>query len=345
MGVVNVGINGFGRIGRNVYRALHKMAGTRQNRAIRIVAANDIANVGNLAYLLKYDSAHGILDAKVDYRDGAIVVNGQKITMFAEKNPADIPWGDHGVQIVIESTGLFRKFEHAAEHLKGGAGKVIVSAPFKTKEGEKDKGPTIVMGVNENTLKPEDAVVSNASCTTNCLAPVVKVLDESFGVTDGFMTTIHAATGGQKVVDMPNASDWRRGRAANENLIPTSTGAARAIGKVLPDLDGMIDGIAMRYNARTGSIVDLSAGLKKDVDVAEVNAAMEAAAAGELKGILGYSEEQIVAVDIVGNPLSSIFDSTMTMARGNRVKVFSWYDNEMGYSNRALDLALYMAGL
>ena len=330
---VKVGINGFGRIGRMVYRA---MAG--DNR-FDVVAINDLGNVEVMAHLLKYDSIHGVAFDKVEANGDTIVADGHKIQVLSERDPKDLPWGKLGVEIVIESTGFFTDGEKAAAHIEAGAKKVIISAPATNVDG------TFVMGVNDNTYdKDKHNIVSNASCTTNCLAPFTKVLLENFGIKRGYMNTIHSYTGDQVVLDGPH-KDLRRARASAMNMIPTSTGAARAIGLVLPELQGKLDGFATRVPTPDGSMVDLTVELEKEVTKEEINAAMKKAAEGELKGILEYTEDPVVSSDIIDNPHSSIFDSKMTMVLGdknNMVKCVSWYDNEWGYSNRAADLAAIM---
>jgi glyceraldehyde 3-phosphate dehydrogenase len=324
---VRVGINGFGRIGRNVFRAA---AG---NDDIEIVAVNDITDTGTLAYLLQYDSVFGRYPGEVAADGDAIVVDGRRVKVFAERDPGALPWGELGIEVVVESTGLFTDRDKAAAHLNGGAKKVIISAPAK--------GPdiTICLGVNDDQYDPAvHHVVSNASCTTNCLAPLAKVLDESFGLVQGFMTTCHAYTNDQRILDLPH-SDLRRARAAALSIIPTSTGAARAIGEVLPHLKGKLDGLALRVPTPDGSVVDLTVEVGRATTVAEVNAAMKAAADGPLNGILGYTTAPIVSRDIIGDSHSSLFDSGLTMVRGTTVKVISWYDNEWGYSCRVVELA------
>jgi glyceraldehyde 3-phosphate dehydrogenase len=324
---VRVGINGFGRIGRNVFRAA---AG---NDDVEIVAVNDITDTSTLAYLLQYDSVFGRYPGEVSADGDAIVVDGRRVKVLAERDPSALPWSELGVDVVVESTGLFTDRDKAAAHLDGGAKKVIISAPAK--------GPdiTIVLGVNDDQYDPAvHHVVSNASCTTNCLAPVAKVLDESFGLVQGFMTTCHAYTNDQRILDLPH-SDLRRARAAALSIIPTSTGAARAIGEVLPHLKGKLDGFALRVPTPDGSIVDLTAQVGRETTVQEVNAAMKSAAEGPLKGILGYTDAPIVSRDVIGDSHSSLFDSGLTMVRGTTVKVVSWYDNEWGYSCRVVQLA------
>ncbi len=322
----NVAINGFGRIGRLVFRGLIK------RDDINVCAINDITDLKTLVHLLKYDSVHGRLPFPVEMKDNSIVVNGKEIRITAERNPADLPWKELKIDVVVESTGIFRSREKAALHLEAGAKKVIISAPSKG-----DVDATIVLGVNGDQLKDEHVVISNASCTTNCLAPVMKVLNETFGVENAFMTTIHSYTNDQNVLDLPH-SDLRRARAAAVNMIPTTTGAAIATSKVIPALKGKIDGMAVRVPTPDGSLVDVTAVLSKEATIEEVNAAMKAAAECEMKGILEYTEDPIVSSDIVGNSHSSIFDAKSTMANGNVVKVLSWYDNEWGYSSRVVDL-------
>jgi len=327
-----VGINGFGRIGRNFYRSL-----VAQNADIEIVGVNDLTDTKTLAHLLKYDSVLGRLGRPVEAEPDAIVVDGRRIPVSAQTDPGQLPWADLGADIVIESTGHFTDAAKARAHLDAGAKKVIISAPAK---GE---AVTIVMGVNEQDYDPSrDAIISNASCTTNCLAPMAKVLDDEFGIVTGMMTTIHAYTNDQRILDFPH-SDLRRTRAAAVNMIPTSTGAAKAIGLVLPNLKGKLDGYAMRVPIPTGSATDLTVVLARDVTKDEVNAAMRAASEGPLKGYLSYTEDPIVSTDIVTDPSSCIFDSGLTNASGSLVKVVGWYDNEWGYSNRLVDLVGYVA--
>ena len=326
---VRVGINGFGRIGRNVFRAARGV-----DDGIEIVAVNDITDAGTLAHLLDYDSVFGRYPGTVAAGDGEIVVDGTPVTVFAERDPAKLPWGDLGVDVVIESTGLFTDRDKAAAHLAGGAKKVIISAPAK--------GPdlTVCLGVNDGDYDPaRHDVISNASCTTNCLAPLAKVLLDGFGLEQGFMTTCHAYTNDQRILDLPH-SDLRRARAAALSIIPTSTGAARAIGEVLPQLKGKLDGIALRVPVPDGSVVDLTCQVSRATTADEVNAAFRAAAeSGPLKGILGYTEDPIVSRDIVGDSRSSLVDGALTMVSGTTVKVVSWYDNEWGYSCRLAELA------
>lgn len=322
-----VGINGFGRIGRNFFRAA-----LEQGADIEIVAVNDLTDNKTLAHLLKYDSITGRFQGEVSYDDEGIVVDGKHIKVLAQRNPADLPWGELGVEVVVESTGFFTDGEKAKAHLDAGAKKVVISAPAKNVDG------TFVMGVNEDKYDGATMnIVSNASCTTNCLAPLAKVLEENFGIERGIMTTIHSYTGDQRVLDAPH-KDLRRARAAALNMIPTKTGAAQAVALVLPQLEGKFDGLAVRVPTPTGSLTDLTFIAKKEVSVEAVKAAVKAAAEGELKGVLEYTEDPIVSSDIVGNPHTSIFDATETKVIGNLVKVLSWYDNEWGYSNALVRL-------
>jgi glyceraldehyde 3-phosphate dehydrogenase len=327
-----IGINGFGRIGRNVFKLLVASS------EFEVAAINDLTSPKTLAHLLKYDSVSGRFDGTVTSTEDGIVVNGKEIKVLKEKDPAALPWGDLGVDMVLESTGVFTSKEACLKHVTGGAKKVLLSVPPKDAVDA-----IIVMGVNDDTLKSSDQVISNASCTTNCLAPMAKVIHETFGIVRGFMTTVHAYTNDQKVLDMPH-SDLRRARAAANAIIPTTTGAARAVGKVLPDLAGKLDGFAMRVPVIDASVVDLVAILEKGATKDAINAAIKAAAEGPLKGILEYTEDEIVSCDIIGNPASSVFDSKLTMVMGeNFVKLVSWYDNEWGYSNRCVDLFRKMA--
>ncbi len=324
---VKIGINGFGRIGRSVFRILSDRSD------VEVAGINDLFENQQLVYLLKYDSVMGVFPKEVTADDDFMYVDGRKIAMTAEKDPAKIPWGDLGVDIVIESTGVFTKKEALEKHLQGGARKVILTVPAKD-----EIDATIVVGVNDDTLKPEHRLVSNASCTTNCLAPIAKILHERFGIEEGFITTVHAYTNDQRLADVPH-KDFRRSRAATQNIIPTTTGAARAVGKVLPQLKGKLDGMAIRVPVPDGSIVDLVAKLGKTPSAEEVNAAVREAAAGPLADIVEYSEVPLVSTDIIGNPHSSIFDALSTRAAGDGyVKVIAWYDNEWGYSNRVVDL-------
>jgi glyceraldehyde 3-phosphate dehydrogenase len=328
---VKVGINGFGRIGRNVFRAA-KAA----NAEIEFVAVNDLVDTATMAHLLEYDSILGRYPGEVEAGDGVIAVDGDDVKMLSERDPAQLPWGDLGVDVVIESTGFFTARADAAKHLGAGAKKVIISAPAK------EPDVTVALGVNfDSDYDPErHDVISNASCTTNCLAPLAKVLHEAFGIEQGLMTTIHAYTADQRLQDMPH-KDLRRARAAALNLIPTTTGAAKAVGLVLPELNGKLNGFAMRAPVPTGSVVDLTFNAEKAVNPEEINAAVKAAAEGPLRGILSYTEDPIVSTDIVGDPHSSIFDAgeTMVIGDGKLAKVVSWYDNEWGYSNRCVELA------
>ncbi|MFJ1799599.1 type I glyceraldehyde-3-phosphate dehydrogenase [Streptomyces sp. NPDC098077] len=330
---IRVGINGFGRIGRNYFRAL-----LEQGADIEIVAVNDLGDTATTAHLLKYDTILGRLKAEVSHTADTITVDGHTVKVLSERNPADIPWGELGVDIVIESTGIFTKKADAEKHITGGAKKVLISAPAK------DEDITIVMGVNQDQYDAANHnVISNASCTTNCVAPMAKVLDENFGIVKGLMTTVHAYTNDQRILDFPH-SDLRRARAAAENIIPTTTGAAKATALVLPQLKGKLDGIAMRVPVPTGSATDLVVTLQREVTKDEVNAAFKKASDdGALKGFLTYTEDPIVSSDIVGDPSSCTFDSSLTMVQeGNSVKILGWYDNEWGYSNRLVDLTVFV---
>ena len=330
---VKVGINGFGRIGRVVFRA------ALRNPNVEVVAVNDLTDANMLAHLLKYDSVHGTLQDDVKVDGDYLVVGGHKVKVVAERDPAQLPWGELGVEVVVESTGRFTKRADAAKHLEAGAKKVIISAPAS------DEDITIVMGVNEDKYDAASHnVISNASCTTNCLAPFAKVLNDKFGIKRGMMTTIHSYTNDQQILDLPH-KDYRRARAAAENIIPTTTGAAKAVSLVLPELKGKLNGGAMRVPTPNVSLVDLVADLEKEVTVEDINNALKEAAEGDLKGILGYSEEPLVSGDYNGNTNSSTIDALSTMVmEGNMVKVISWYDNETGYSNRVVDLIDYIAG-
>jgi glyceraldehyde 3-phosphate dehydrogenase len=332
--MIKVAINGFGRIGRAVFRSAYK------DPDIQFVAINDLLENDQLAYLLRYDSVMGGFSGTVKARSNGIEVDGTEVPVYEEKDPAALPWGKLGVDVVIESTGLFLAPEKAKAHLDAGAKKVALSAPAKWDV------KTVVMNVNDDTLTADDKIVSNASCTTNCLAPLVKVLDDTFGVDHGFMTTIHAYTSSQPIVDGPSKK-WkqRRGRAGAVNIVPTTTGAAKAVGLVLPHLNGKLDGMAMRVPIPAGSIVDLTAVVKKETTTEEVNSAFRNAADGKLKNILAYNEDPIVSSDILGNPHGSIFDSPSTMVHGDLVKVVSWYDNEWGYSSQLVRLVKKMASL
>jgi glyceraldehyde 3-phosphate dehydrogenase len=333
---IKVGINGFGRIGRLVYR----IAMARPSE-FEVVHVNDLTDAETLAYLLKYDSVHGRFDGEVGVQDAkTLTVSGKKLTMSAEKDPAAIKWGDMGVELVVDSTGVFRKRDQLAKHLAGGARKVILSAPAK---GALDA--TVVIGVNEKTLTPQHTIVSNASCTTNALAPLAKVLHEKFGIKRGLMTTVHAFTNDQRLLDLPH-DNMRRSRTASANIVPTSTGAATAVGEVLPALNGKLNGMALRVPVTDGSIVDLTAELEKPATKEEINAALKAAANGPMKGIMVYTEDEIVSSDIVGQPESSIIDAQLTEVQDKTlVKTFAWYDNEWGYSNRVVDLIALMGNL
>lgn len=327
-----VGINGFGRIGRNVLRA------ALGNPDINIVAVNDLTDAKTLAHLLKYDSVHGTFAAEVKEENGALVVNGKRIQVLAQTDPSKLPWKDLGVEVVVESTGRFTEGAKAKAHLDAGAKKVIISAPAKGED------ITIVMGVNEEQYDPaKHNIISNASCTTNCLAPFTKVLLENFGIESGLMTTVHSYTNDQKILDLPH-KDLRRARAAGLSIIPTTTGAAKAVGLVLPEVKGKLNGFAMRVPTPNVSITDLTVNLKKETTAEEINNALKKAAAGSLKGIMGYTDEPLVSRDFNGNPLSSIIDGLSTMVvNGRMAKVVSWYDNEWGYSNRINDLIVYLA--
>jgi glyceraldehyde 3-phosphate dehydrogenase len=325
-----IAINGFGRIGRLTFRNLI------ENENVEIVAINDLTATDMLAHLLKYDSAHGRFNGTVEHTENSLIVNGKEITVYAQRDPETLPWAELGIDVVIESTGFFRDAEGMGKHIKAGAKKVALSAPAS------GDIKTIVLGVNDGELTADDTMVSNASCTTNCLSPMAKVLDEKFGIESGFMCTIHAYTSDQRIQDAPH-SDKRRARAAAVNMIPTSTGAAKAVALVLPQLKGKLDGYAMRVPTITGSATDLTVTLSKEVTAEEVNAAMKEAAEGPLKGILMYTEDPIVSSDIVGDKHSCIFDAGVTSAKGNLVKVLGWYDNEAGYSARLANLVERLA--
>ena len=331
---VKVGINGFGRIGRLVFRA------AMSNKDIEIVGINDLGSVDYLAYMLKYDTVHGRFNGTIeaDTANNKLIVNGKAIRATAEKDPANLKWNEIGAEYIVESTGLFLTQETAAAHIKAGAKYVVMSAPSK------DATPMFVCGVNEKSYKKGTAIVSNASCTTNCLAPVAKVLHDNWGIKDGLMTTIHAMTASQKTVDGPSAKDWRGGRAASGNIIPSSTGAAKAVGKVIPELNGKLTGMSMRVPTLDVSVVDLTVNLLKPAAYEEICKKMKAESEGSLKGILGYTEEAVVSSDFIGCPLSSIFDADAGIALTDTfVKVVAWYDNETGYSNRVVDLIAHMA--
>jgi glyceraldehyde 3-phosphate dehydrogenase len=327
--MTRVAINGFGRIGRSVFRVISQ----RSDAGIEIVAINDLADDEMATYLLKHDTVMGEFPGEVKLEDGHLVAGGHRARLLTVRNPADLPWGEMGVDVVIESTGVFRTRETVADHIEAGAKRVILTVPAKD-----ELDATVVLGVNDGDLGADDEIVSNASCTTNCLAPIAKILDDAFGIVRGVMTTVHAYTNDQRLADVPH-KDLRRSRAATENIIPTTTGAAKAVGKVLPALNGKLDGIAMRVPVPDGSTVDLVVELKKDVTAEEVNAAVKAAAEGPMAGIVQYTEDALVSTDIIGNPHSSIFDAESTkVIGGNKVKLLSWYDNEWGYSNRVVDL-------
>ena len=324
----NVAINGFGRIGRSILRII-----VENDSGINVVAINDLGNYENLAYLLKHDSVMGILDRKVSVAGDKLIVDDRTIQLTSIKDPAELPWKEMDVDVVVESTGIFRDSESLNKHLDAGAKKVLLTVPPKD-----DIDATIVLGVNDGDLKPEDKIVSNASCTTNCLAPIAKVLDDNFGIISGLMTTVHAYTNDQALAETTH-SDFRRGRSATQNIIPTSTGAAKAVGMVLPELNGKLDGMAMRVPVPDGSVVDLVVELEKKVSIDDINKAVKNAADNELNGILEYSEVPLVSTDILNNPHSSIYDASSTqLLEGNHVKVVCWYDNEWGYSNRVVDL-------
>ena len=325
-----IAINGFGRIGRLAFRQLVSRP------AFQVVVINDLTDVETLAHLLKYDSIHGLFPGDVSVSNGNLVVNGQEIQITAERNPADLPWGASQVDLVVESTGVFADAQKASAHLTAGAGKVIISAPAK------GNLKTVVLGVNDDILTADDRIVSNASCTTNCLAPMAKVLNDTFGLETGYITTIHAYTADQRLQDAPH-KDLRRARAAALSMIPTSTGAAKAVGLVLPELAGKLDGMAVRVPTPTGSVTDLTATLKTEATTEQVNAALKAAAEGPMKGIVQYCEDPIVSVDIVGNTHSCVIDAALTKCTGNLVKVFGWYDNEAGYATRVVDLTERLA--
>lgn len=331
--MINIAINGFGRIGRNILRAIFE--NPKYMDKINLVVINDLAPISTSKHLLKYDSVHGIFKEEVDNDESAIIVNGHRIIYYSETNPEDLPWKDFEIDIVFECTGRFTHKEDAISHLKAGAKKVLISAPGK------DVDNTIVYGVNHKTLNNDDFIVSNASCTTNCLAPIAKVLEEEFGISKGLMTTIHAYTGDQKIVDTAH-SDLFRARAAAQSMIPTKTGAAKSLGLVLPSLSGKVDGMAMRVPTANVSVVDFTVLLEKNTDIKEINKAMKKASESYLKGILGYNEEPLVSIDYNHNTNSSIYDSTQIIqVEDNLFKIISWYDNEWGFSNRMLDTAIY----
>jgi glyceraldehyde 3-phosphate dehydrogenase len=328
---MKIGINGFGRIGRLVFRA------AINNPKVEIVGINDLIEVDYMAYMLKYDSTHGRFNGEVAVEGGMLVVNGKKIRVTAEKDPANLKWDEVGAEYVVESTGLFLEKEKAALHIKAGAKRVIMSAPAK------DDTPTFVMGVNSDKYTADMSVVSNASCTTNCLAPVAKVLNDNFGIVEGLMTTVHAVTATQKTVDGPSAKDWRGGRGAYQNIIPSSTGAAKAVGLVIPELKGKLTGMSFRVPTANVSVVDLTCRLNKGASYEEIKAVMKKASENELKGILGYTEDEVVSNDFLGDARTSIFDAKAGISlTDNFVKVVSWYDNEWGYSNKLVDLICHM---
>lgn len=331
---VKVGINGFGRIGRVIFRILHERGG------VEVVGINDLTDAATLAHLLKYDSTHGRFKGQVSAKDNAIVVDGREIAITSQKDPSQLPWGKLGVDVVVESTGVFRSRDKIELHLKAGARKVLLTVPSKAAS---DVDATVVLGVNDKDLTADAKIVSNASCTTNCLAPVAKAVNDAIGIENGLMTTIHSYTNDQSILDFPH-SDLRRARTAAINMIPSSTGAAKAIGLVIPELNGLLNGFAVRVPTWDGSMVDLVCTLKRDASVEEINQIVKAAAEGPMKGVLEYTEDEIVSTDVIGNPSSSIFDAKCTMMIGKRmVKLVSWYDNEYGYSSRCADLIERMA--
>jgi len=334
MSTIKVGINGFGRIGRLVFRAMTE----RDN--IEVVGINDLINAEYMAYMLKYDSVHGIFPGEVSVEGNDLVVNGKKIRVTAERDPNNLKWNEIGADYIVESTGLFLDKENAAKHINAGAKKVILSAPSK------DDTPMFVMGVNHNELTDDIKILSNASCTTNCLAPLAKVIHDNFGIEEGLMTTVHATTATQKTVDGPSMKDWRGGRAALNNIIPSSTGAAKAVGKVIPELNGKLTGMSFRVPTVDVSVVDLTVRLEKETSYEEICAAIKAASEGELKGILGYTEDAVVSQDFIGDKRTSIFDKDAgIMLSPKFVKLVSWYDNEMGYSNKLVDMLIHAASL
>ncbi len=332
--MIKIGINGFGRIGRLAFR----QAVSRKN--VQVVAINDLLDVDYLAYMLKYDSVHGAFNGTVDVKDGKLVVNGNEIRITAERNPEDLKWDEVGAEFVLECTGIFKSLEMANKHIIGGAKKVAISAPSPD-------APMFVMGVNNKELTADQTIFSNASCTTNCLAPIAKVLNDNYGIVEGLMTTVHATTATQKTVDGPSSKDWRGGRAAIHNIIPSSTGAAKAVGKVIPELNGKLTGMAFRVPTMDVSVVDLTVRLKKSASYEDIKATMKAASESEeMNGVLGYTEELLVSQDFVGDTRTSIFDANAGIAlNDNFVKVVSWYDNEMGYSTKLVDLVEYAASL
>ncbi|MBX9851994.1 MAG: type I glyceraldehyde-3-phosphate dehydrogenase [Cytophagaceae bacterium] len=331
MGKIKVGINGFGRIGRLVFRA------AIDRKDIEIVGINDLIDVDYMVYMLKYDSTHGKFSGKAEAKDGKLIVNGQTIRVTAEKDPANLKWNEVGADYVVESTGLFLTKDTAQKHIQAGAKRVIMSAPAK------DDTPTFVMGVNNKSYSKDMTIVSNASCTTNCLAPIAKILNDKWGIAEGLMTTVHAATATQKTVDGPSMKDWRGGRGAYQNIIPSSTGAAKAVGLVIPELKGKLTGMAFRVPTPDVSVVDLTCKLAKPAKYEDIKKAMKEASEGDMKGVLGYTEDEVVSTDFVGDSRTSIFDALAGIAlNDNFVKVVSWYDNEWGYSNKVVDLIQYM---
>tara|TARA_B110000967_G_scaffold103302_1_gene105956 strand:- start:13319 stop:14314 length:996 start_codon:yes stop_codon:yes gene_type:complete len=331
--MIKIGINGFGRIGRFAFRS----AMAREN--VQVVGINDLLDVDYLAYMLKYDSVHGAFNGTVEVVDGKLIVNGSEIRITAERNPVDLKWDEVGAEYIIESTGFFTTKEKAALHIEGGAKKVVISAPSPD-------APMFVMGVNNQELKADDAIFSNASCTTNCLSPIAKVLNDNFGISEGLMTTVHAATATQKTVDGPSMKDWRGGRSALHNIIPSSTGAAKAVGKVIPELNGKLTGMAFRIPTMDVSVVDLTVKLEKAASYEDIKAAMKNASENEMAGVLGYTEDLVVSQDFVGDTRTSIFDANAGIAlTDNFVKVVAWYDNEIGYSTKIVDLIEYSASL
>jgi glyceraldehyde 3-phosphate dehydrogenase len=331
--MIKIGINGFGRIGRLVLRV------AAQRDDVQVVAINDLLDVDYLAYMLKFDSVHGRFDGDIEVKDGKLIVNGKEIRVSAERNPENLKWDEVAADFVIDCTGIFKTLETGQLHITGGAKKVIISAPS-------EDAPMFVMGVNHQEMKASDTIISNASCTTNCLAPIAKVLHDNFEITDGLMTTIHATTATQKTVDGPSSKDWRGGRSALHNIIPSSTGAAKAVGKVIPSLNGKLTGMAFRVPTMDVSVIDLTVNIKKSATYAEVCKVMKEASENELKGILGYTEELVVSQDFIGETCTSVFDANAGIAlTDNFIKVVSWYDNEYGYSSKIVDLAVYSASL
>lgn len=331
--MIKIGINGFGRIGRFAFRSAVAREG------VQVVGINDLLDVDYLAYMLKYDSVHGAFNGTVEVADGKLIVNGNEIRITAERNPADLKWDEVGAEYIIESTGFFLTKERASGHLEAGAKKVVLSAPSPD-------APMFVMGVNNNELKADEAIFSNASCTTNCLSPIAKVLNDNWGITEGLMTTVHAATATQKTVDGPSMKDWRGGRSAIHNIIPSSTGAAKAVGKVIPALNGKLTGMAFRVPTMDVSVVDLTVRLDKPATYAEICAAMKSASENEMAGVLGYTEDLVVSQDFIGDTRTSVFDANAGVAlTDNFVKVVAWYDNEIGYSTKIVDLIEYSASL